>query len=68
MVTGTVGATLARYQGLRTLFKIRSDIARGSMPAPHLLDGLMILIAGALLVTPGMITDAVGFALLVMYI
>ncbi|MBN1269293.1 MAG: FxsA family protein [Kiritimatiellae bacterium] len=63
--TGVLGATLARWQGLQLLFQIQRDMAEGRMPAPRLLDGLMILIAAVLLVTPGFITDAAGFLLLV---
>lgn len=65
ILTGVAGAALARWQGLKVLFSIQKDMAEGRMPAPYLLDGLMILLAGALLVTPGLITDAVGFSLLV---
>jgi UPF0716 protein FxsA len=65
IVTGVVGAALARHQGLRTLGRIRDSTARGQMPTTELLNGLMILLAGALLITPGVITDAFGFALLI---
>jgi UPF0716 protein FxsA len=65
LLTGAVGAALARHQGLRTLRRIREDLAQGVMPAAELVNGLMILLAGAALVTPGVITDAVGFALLI---
>jgi UPF0716 protein FxsA len=65
IVTGVVGATLAKRQGLRTLSNIQAELAQGRVPTADLVDGLMILIAGALLVTPGVLTDAVGFILLV---
>ena len=61
VLTGVLGASLARSQGLRVLAKVRAQLAVGEMPAESLLDGLMILIASALLVTPGVLTDAVGF-------
>ncbi|MFQ5490285.1 MAG: FxsA family protein [Phycisphaerae bacterium] len=64
-VTGILGAALARHQGLRSLRRIQTDLHQGIMPAAEMLDGLMILLAGAVLVTPGVITDAIGFALLV---
>lgn len=64
LVTGALGATLARRQGLETWQKIHQQIARGETPAGTLVDGLMIFIAGALLVTPGILTDVVGFGLL----
>jgi len=62
--TGVVGACLARHEGLRCLRRFQKDLAAGKLPADPLLDGLMILLAGALLVTPGVLTDALGFALL----
>lgn len=65
ILTGLVGAALARHQGLRTLRRIHQDTARGVMPATELLNGVMILAAGLLLVTPGIITDAIGFLLLI---
>jgi len=63
--TGVVGAFLARLEGLKLLFDIRNDMNMGRMPAPRLVDGLMILIAGAFLITPGLVTDTAGFLLLV---
>ena len=65
VMTGIIGASLARAQGLMVMMQIQRDIAEGRMPAPRLIDGIMILIAGALLVTPGLLTDSVGFLLLV---
>ena len=65
VVTGVVGVTLARLEGTRVLINIQRDLAQGRMPAPYLLDGVMILLAGALLITPGLITDTVGFLLLI---
>jgi UPF0716 protein FxsA len=65
IATGVIGATLARLEGIRVLAAMQRDLAEGRMPAPYLLDGLMILVAGVLLITPGLLTDAVGFALLV---
>jgi len=47
------------------IMEIQRDMAEGRMPAPRMLDGVMILIAGVLMITPGLITDAAGFALLV---
>jgi len=65
VATGGLGAALARHQGLRTLRAIQDDLARGELPAGSLVDGLIILVAGALLITPGILTDAVGFLCLV---
>ncbi len=64
VVTGVIGAALARHEGLRTLGKIQSDLAGGRLPGDRMIDALLILVAGALLVTPGIITDVIGFLLL----
>jgi UPF0716 protein FxsA len=65
LATGVLGAWLTRLEGLKTLRGIREDLARGRMPADRLVDGLLILVAGAVLLTPGLLTDAFGFFLLV---
>ncbi len=65
LVTGITGAALARWQGLRTIARIRDEFSQGRPPAGALVDGLLILIAGALLITPGLLTDVVGFSLLI---
>lgn len=64
LLTGALGAWLARQQGLRTLTQIRQSMNAGQMPTDALIDGLMILIAGAVLLTPGLLTDLAGFFLL----
>ncbi len=63
--TGILGAWLTRLQGLRVLARIRSDLAAGRMPTDSLIDGLLILVAGLVLITPGLLTDMTGFFLLV---
>lgn len=62
--TAVVGAFLVRAQGFATLRRIRSQLDQGELPAAELLEGVLLLIAGALLMTPGFFTDAFGFALL----
>lgn len=62
--TGVVGAWLTRMQGLRVLRELRQRIESGQMPTGPLIDGLLIFVAGAVLLTPGLITDACGFLLL----
>jgi UPF0716 protein FxsA len=62
--TGFAGAALARLEGLRTLWSIRGELARGRLPGNALLDGLAILVGGALLLTPGILTDLLGFSFL----
>ena len=68
IITGFIGAALTKWQGMSVLKKIRIDLAEGRMPAPRLIDGVMIIVAGLLLITPGLITDTVGFLLLVPFI
>ncbi len=65
LLTGVAGAALVRRQGIAILLKIQREISIGNIPAPQMIDGVMILVAGALLVTPGLITDISGFLLLV---
>lgn len=62
--TGVTGAWLARLEGLRTLWKLREDLARGQLPGQAIMDGMSILLGAAFLLTPGIITDVVGFSLL----
>jgi UPF0716 protein FxsA len=62
--TGVIGAGLVRWQGWRTWRRIQDDLAHGNLPADALQDGLLILVAGVLLITPGVLTDAVGVLLL----
>ncbi len=68
LFTGIAGAALVRRQGLATFLKIQQEMSIGNVPAPQMMDGIMILISGALLVTPGMITDVAGFLLLIPFV
>ena len=63
--TGILGATLARQQGLSILRKIQTEMQNGRPPALEMVEGAMIVIGGMVLLTPGIITDGLGFALLV---
>ena len=65
LLTGIVGATLARRQGWQVISRLQNELNRGELPTTTLLDALMIFVAGALLITPGVLTDVVGFSLLV---
>lgn len=65
IATAMMGAALVSRQGSATLVAIRRDLQSGSFPAAPLAHGAMILVAGAVLITPGFITDAIGFALLI---
>lgn len=65
IVTGIIGGILARSQGTGVMRKISAETRAGLMPGDALLDGMFVLVGGAFLVTPGIITDAVGFACLI---
>lgn len=65
LLTGVVGAWLARWQGWRTVERVREDMAAGRVPAESLLDGILIFVAGGLLIAPGLLTDMAGFLLLI---
>ena len=65
VLTAIVGAWLVRVQGLATWRRFQASLARNELPATALAEGLCLLIAGALLLTPGFFTDGVGFACLI---
>jgi len=65
ILTGVVGASLARYQGFITFQKIQNNLNTGVVPSEELLDGMMILLGGLTLLTPGFITDALGLMALI---
>lgn len=65
VVTAILGAWLTRTQGRNALMRFQQATAEGRLPHAEVLDGLMILLAGAVLLTPGFLTDTVGFLLLV---
>jgi UPF0716 protein FxsA len=64
VLTAVVGAWLVRLQGTATWRRFRRSLYRDGLPAMELIEGLCLLIAGALLLTPGFFTDVVGFACL----
>lgn len=64
LVTGFAGAALARSQGTQALQRFRQAMGSGSFPGDELLNGVLILAGGLLLLTPGLLTDIVGFCAL----
>lgn len=64
VLTGVAGAYLAKQQGKEVLNKIKMELGSGSMPGDSLLNGLSVLIGGVLLLTPGILTDVLGFSLI----
>ncbi|MFD1565560.1 FxsA family protein [Haloarchaeobius amylolyticus] len=65
VLTGLVGMLLVRAEGRRTLRKMQRSMAQGEPPTNELLDGGLLIAAGAFLLTPGLVTDAIGFLLAV---
>ncbi len=61
ILTAVIGAHLVKSEGLGVMYRIRKNMDEGIFPAEELIDGMMILIAGALLLTPGFFTDFAGF-------
>lgn len=64
-LTAAIGLALLRQQGLDTLLRVNQRMAEGQLPAQEILEGVLLAIGGALLLTPGFITDAFGFACLI---
>ncbi len=64
ILTGFAGAWLAKMEGINTMLKVRMNLQQGIMPAEELMNAVIILIAGVVLITPGLITDIFGLMLL----
>ncbi|GAB2895189.1 FxsA family protein [Microbulbifer echini] len=64
-LTAIVGVTLLRRQGLSTLMRAQEKMRTGDIPAQEMVEGIFLAVGGALLLTPGFITDALGFACLI---
>ncbi len=62
--TGVVGVSLAKIQGVMVISRVKIQLMRGKVPADNLLGGLLILIGGIMLLTPGLLTDITGFSLI----
>jgi UPF0716 protein FxsA len=65
VITALIGSAVIRRQGISLLAEIQRLMAAGQLPARQILDGVMLAVSGALLLTPGYFTDATGFLLLV---
>jgi len=65
VLTGLIGMLLVRAEGRHTIAKIQRKVLQGEAPTDELLDGALLLIAGALLLTPGLVTDVIGFVLVI---
>jgi UPF0716 protein FxsA len=67
ILTGVLGAWLAKQQGLQVLRLVQLQLSRGQLPTDALLDGVLVLVGGILLLTPGFFTDIAGLVLLIPY-
>ena len=65
LLTAFIGINLLRYQGLSTLSRASWRMQSGQIPAQEMLEGILLAVGGALLLTPGFVTDTIGFLLLV---
>ncbi len=64
-LTAIIGGSIVRFQGFQTLFSFRDSVSKGKLPKNEIFDGFFIVAAGALLITPGFLTDTIGFLLLI---
>ena len=65
IMTAVIGVQLLRIQGFNTLRRAQQNMAQGSMPAMEMIEGIVLAVGGALLITPGFITDTLGFLCLI---
>ncbi len=65
LITAVAGTFLLRQQGLSLLFSAQQQVAQGRLPAETMVEGVAVAVGGALLLTPGFLTDTIGFACLI---
>ena len=65
IATAVIGVNLLRYQGMATLTRAQQNMSQGTMPAMEMMEGLCLAVGGALLITPGFMTDTIGFICLI---
>ncbi len=65
LLTAVVGVNLLRFQGMSTLARAQKNMAQGQIPAMEMMEGVALAVAGVLLITPGFITDSIGFLCLI---
>ncbi len=64
MLTAAIGAYMVKMEGISVMHRIQKNMQEGIFPGDEMISGMMILVAGALLLTPGFLTDIVGFTML----
>lgn len=65
LCSAILGGALVKHQGIKTFFAFQESLQSGNIPSKELFDGLCLAAAGAMLITPGFVTDALGFSLLI---
>ncbi|WP_027859353.1 FxsA family protein [Marinobacterium jannaschii] len=65
LLSAFIGVNMLRYQGLSTLARAQQRMAMGEMPGQEMIEGIVLAVGGALLVTPGFVTDVIGFSCLI---
>jgi UPF0716 protein FxsA len=65
LLTAIIGAYMVKLEGLGVMYRIQQNMNQGTFPAEEMINGMMILVAGALLLTPGFFTDAIGFLMVI---
>jgi len=65
ILTAIIGAYMVRMEGMGVMYRIQKNMQEGRFPGEELISGAMILVAGALLLTPGFFTDVIGFLMVI---
>ena len=65
LLTAVIGVNLLRFQGMSTLTRAQQNMSQGQIPAMEMMEGVALAFAGVLLITPGFITDSIGFLCLI---
>ena len=65
LITAVIGGYFVRQQGIQTLFKAQNHMRSGQMPVQEMFDGVCLIATGAMMITPGFVTDTIGFLLLI---
>jgi UPF0716 protein FxsA len=65
ILTAAIGAYMVRLEGIGVMSRIQQNMQEGQFPAEELINGAMVLVAGALLLTPGVFTDVIGFLMVI---
>ncbi len=65
IITGAAGASLAKFEGRKSIYKIQKSLESGKLPGNEMVSGIMIFIGGVLLLTPGFLTDIIGLTFLI---